>query len=148
MYIASRASCVAIVSFLLSKGVNANKLSKLTPPQIALACVFDVHSELFVLHSKYTNPVIVESIKNDLHYSNAVTVIDHNDSIEELSKAVQDIDIDFKDSRRWALLHFAALANNLIIAEFLLQKGANPNIRDVVSFHPLQYAGEVDSSRK
>lgn len=149
LHIAAGSNCTDVISFLLDKGVDANKLSKLTSPQVALANVSDINSESFKLLSKYTDPLIVENIKSSIamqHFSNAVDIINRNGSIAEFAEAIQSIDIDFTDDGGWSLLHYAADQNNLCIAEFLLKQGANANIKDVEFFTPLQYVRINDSS--
>lgn len=150
LHTAAQSNLVNIVSFLLNKGADANKRSKSNPPQVPLNYVTDVNSELFILLTKYTEPLIVENIKRNiamLHFNDALYVINCKGSIEEFSQAIRGIDIDFKDDAGgWTLLHYAALANNLRIVEFLLEQGASANIKDAYSLYPLQYVDKNNLS--
>lgn len=149
LHAAALSNLVNIVSFLLNKGADANKWSKANPPQVPLNYVTDVNSELFILLSKHTDPLILENIKRNLampHFIDAVNIINCKGSIEELSEAMQGIDINFKDDGGWSLLHYAVSSNNLRIAEFLLEQGASANIKDAYSFCPLQYVDKNNLS--
>jgi hypothetical protein len=150
LHTAAQSNFINIVSFLLNKGADANKWSKANPPQVPLNYVTDVNSELFILLSKHTDPLILENIKRNLampHFYDAVNVINCNGSINEFSEAMRGIDIDSKYGvMGWTLLHFAVLAKNLRIAEFLLEQGASANIKDAYSFCPLQYVDKSNLS--
>lgn len=148
LHIATRLNHVPLISFLLDKGVDPNKLSKSNPPLVPLDYVTDHNSETFSLLSKYTDRMIVEDIKqNKLQqdFNNAVDISNKRGTTEEFSEAIQGIDINFKGGGGWTLLHFAASSNNLGIVKFLLDKGANANIRDDKNMVPLHYAGEKNS---
>ena len=141
---AASANNLSITDFLLKKGANTNIINKegLIPLQLF------INPAIFTLLSTYTDPLIVEEIKQKNSrqcFENATTCIRSGTSIKEFSAAMQDIEINIKDAMGWTMLHHAANTGNLTIATFLLKKGASVNIGDKQGFIPLLYAGKVHS---
>lgn len=145
LHFAANSNNLGIVKFLLDKGANAN----IRDDENMVPLQYVVDSELHTLLTEYTDRMIVEDIKqNKLQqdFNNAVDIIiNRRGTTEEFFEAIQGIDINFKGDGGWTLLHFAASLNNLDIVEFLLDKGANANIRNDKNMVPLHYAGEKDS---
>ncbi|EHL31028.1 ankyrin repeat domain-containing protein [Legionella drancourtii] len=80
------------------------------------------------------------------HFWDAVDIIYQGGSPEKFSEAMHGIDINCQDGSGWTLLHYAVSANDVGIAKFLLEKGADANIHDAALKIPLQYVDEKDSS--
>lgn len=134
-----------IVSFLLGRGVKTNTLSKLYG-QVALAEIEDTDSELFELLARSTDPATVLQIrknKNEIKFIEACGVILDQGPVKAFASIIRTLPIDFTVGG-WTLLHHAAAANNKPLVAFLLENGANANIKNDEDQVPLYFATQKE----
>lgn len=145
LHIAAREEALAIASFLLVNGLNANQRSK-ESAQVPLAGISNMNSDLFKMLSASTEPLTAKKITQKKCFTEVVECILNENGLQEFSEIIKTIEnIDFQDDDGRTLLHYAASKDDLNVVEFLLKKGANTNIREKNGKIPLEFVTEQTS---
>ncbi|CAK1550419.1 unnamed protein product [Leptosia nina] len=129
-----------IIEFLLKNGANVHLKTRCGESPLLTAISYDKHAiiNLLIQCGAHLTSVDVKSIADLLSVAARSGVIVKFESLK-----IAGADFNITDEMGQTALHKAVICNHPAIVRYLLKNGANPSVKDVMGFTPLDCAQKL-----